>query len=303
MLSPNNLSSHRVSKTSLPFLPIKSRQRSPNRYNPPMNNSIRSYSFTFALLTLCLCAGSLNAQEATAADVAEVKETTLWDRFEQGGWAMWPLLGLSVGAIGLIMYNGMMIRPKVLAPEESIQQLKELAAALDIEGLNAYCEANINPITNIFAAGMERITPDEFDPESVGRAVEDATAEELAGPFSMINFLNVIANIAPMVGMLGTVSGMVKAFGNIASSGGMADPVTMANNISEALITTMSGLTVAIPAMFAYFLIKNKYGKIVAGMSRSIGGIYHVLGLAVRNPDLAASLAQQDGLAQDGVSE
>lgn len=244
----------------------------------------------------------LHAQAASAEE-AEVTETTLMDRWEQGGWAMWPLLMLSVAGVGLIVYNFMMVRPKVLAPDGSINHLKQLSASLDIEGINQYCENTVNPVTNIFSAGMERITPQEFDPESIQSAMDDATAEELSGPFTMINFLNVVANIAPMVGMLGTVSGMVKAFGNIAKAGGMADPAVMANNISEALITTMSGLTVAIPAMFFYFFFKNKYGKIVAGMQRSIGDIYHTLVVTVRNPEAATYAAAEEEYYEEGTEE
>lgn len=239
----------------------------------------------FLLISASALTG-LHAQDASAA--AGATEITMADRWEQGGWAMWPLLALSIGGVGLIVYNFMMVRRKVLAPQGSIDQLKALALNLDIDGINTYCENTVNPVTNIFAAGMERISPTDFDPAAIQLAMDDATAEELAGPFAMINFLNVVANIAPMVGMTGTVSGMVKAFGNIAASGGMADPAVMATNISEALITTMSGLVVAIPAMFFYFFFKNKYGKMVASLNRSIGDIYHTLIVTARNPEAAA---------------
>ena len=238
-------------------------------------------------------------QQASAAD--NVQETTLMDRWNQGGWAMYPLALLSIAAFGLIVYNFIMVRKKVLTPDTSIQDLQDMAASLDVDGINDHCENNPNPVTNIFAAGMERVSAEDFDPEAIQSAMDDASAEELATPFSMINFLNIVANVAPMVGMLGTVSGMVKAFGNIAKAGGMADPATMANNISEALITTMSGLAIAIPAMIFYFFFKNKYGKLVAGMQRSLGDIYHSLVVTVRNPNAGAY--QAEGYAEEGYYE
>lgn len=245
-------------------------------------------SFLTVLLLLIIPLASLNAQDASAQ--ADVTETTLADRWSQGGWAMYPLAILSIAGAGLIIYNCMMLRTKVLSPEGSINQLEQMSAALDVDGINQYCENTVNPVTNIFSAGMERISVDDFDPDAIQSAMDDAAGEELAAPFSMVNYLNVVANISPLVGMLGTVSGMVKAFGNIAKAGGMADPAVMANNISEALITTMSGLAVAIPCMFFYFFFKNKYGKIVAVMNRSLGDIYHTLVVTARNPDAAAAV-------------
>ena len=95
---------------------------------------------------------------------------------------------------------------------------------------------------------------------------------ELARPFVFVNYLQVIASVSPMVGLLGTVSGMVKAFRTI-SEQGMGRPELLANNISEALVTTASGLMVAIPALIAYFFFKNKYGKIAASVSQVLGRI------------------------------
>lgn len=254
-----------------------------------MKQRFRSLFPAIALMLILSCAG-LSAQDATAAEPDGSQ--SIGDYWTKGGWAMWPLLFLSVSGVGLIAYNAMMIRQKVLAPKDSINQLQQLTGTLDIDGINNYCENTNNPITNVFAAGIERITPEDFDPEAIRDAMDDAAAEELAAPYTMVNYLNVVSNVAPLVGMLGTVSGMVKAFGSIAASGGMADPAEMANNISEALITTASGLIVAIPTMLGYFFFKNKYGKIVASMTRSLGDIYYTLVVTVRNPEAAYAAAE-----------
>ena len=99
--------------------------------------------------------------------------------------------------------------------------------------------------------------------------------------FVLINYLNVIATLAPMVGLLGTVSGMVKAF-NVIAAQGTGDPKLLAGNISEALITTASGMIVGIPAMFFYFFFKNKYGAIVAKVSQQVGDILFIFVNSVR---------------------
>lgn len=124
------------------------------------------------------------------------------------------------------------------------------------------------------AAGLDRVHEDHVDPEAMEKAMEDASAEELAAPFVMINYLSIVATLSPMVGLLGTVSGMVKAFRNIAAQG-MGKPELLADNISEALITTASGLIVAIPAMFFYSFFKNRYGKLVSSVSKITGDLFH----------------------------
>ena len=85
-----------------------------------------------------------------------------------------------------------------------------------------------------------------------------------------------------MVGLLGTVSGMVKAF-NIIGAEGAANAQALAGNISEALITTASGMIVGIPAMFFFFYFKNKYGKITSRVTRIVGDLQFTLGASIKN--------------------
>ena len=85
-----------------------------------------------------------------------------------------------------------------------------------------------------------------------------------------------------MVGMLGTVSGMIKAFRNIAL-GGMGKPELLADNISEALITTAVGLVVGIPAMFAFFFFKSRYARLTSRLARICGDLHHTLTFALTN--------------------
>ena len=84
-----------------------------------------------------------------------------------------------------------------------------------------------------------------------------------------INYLSIIGGTAPMLGLLGTVSGMIKAF-SVMSQGGMGDPSKLAGSIGEALITTATGLVIAIPAMIFYFIFKNNFLKTMSTMSRKI---------------------------------
>ena len=93
-------------------------------------------------------------------------------------------------------------------------------------------------------------------------AIAEAVGREEAQVGFWINFLSLITGVAPMIGLLGTVSGMIGAFQKI-GMGGMGKPELLASNIGEALITTATGLCIAIPAMFAYFIFRNNLSRIV----------------------------------------
>ena len=137
--------------------------------------------------------------------------------------------------------------------------------------------------TNIIAAGLNRVDLNKYNPEPIKEAIEEASSEELAGPFVYINYLSVVGSLSPMVGLLGTVSGMVKAF-NVIEAEGAGSAQALAGNISEALITTATGMIVGIPAMFFFFYFKNKYGKITSRTARVVGDIEFTLTKAASQP-------------------
>jgi len=224
-------------------------------------------------------------EEVVGEEAAADSGRSLIDMIKVGGWAMYPLGALSVGGIALILYNFIAVRPKKLLDVDKLEEVGGKARGFNIEEAQQLCAENPSPLTNIAAAGLERITADYVDVESMEKAMEEASVEELSGPFVYINYLSVIATLSPMVGLLGTVSGMVKAFNAIAAQG-VGQPQALANNISEALITTATGMIIGIPAMFFYFYFKNKYGRITSSVSRIIGDFHH---------EFVASIRKQQG--------
>lgn len=98
--------------------------------------------------------------------------------------------------------------------------------------------------------------------EKVELMLSESLEAEENGVGQWINYLNVIASVAPMIGLLGTVSGMISAFQTI-SAGGMGKPELLAGNIGEALITTATGLVIGIPAMIAYFIMRNRLNNMM----------------------------------------
>jgi len=271
---------------------MKSFQRSENLIN------FKSFTNPYTLMklkknhiiTLLISAGlfftllsPLSAQDDAASlasgdDLAELveapEEKSLLDMIKAGGWAMWPLGLLSVATLGLAVYNGIALRTQNFIDEELIEKLEASINAGDFEGAYAQCAEAPGPITNTLSHVIEESSKDAYaEPDSLEKAFEAASTKELTGPFVLVSYLSIIAAIAPMLGLLGTVSGMVKAFNAIATQG-MGDPGLLADNISEALITTATGMTVGIPAMFFFFFFKNKYGKIVSDITLVLGRFY-----------------------------
>ena len=238
----------------------------------------------FAVATQWVLTLPLSAQDTeVATEIAdESQEKSLIDMYKAGGWAMYPLTLLSIGGFGLIVYNFLAVRPEPILNTAATAQIDEALAAIDVEKAKTICQENPSPITNIIEAGMNRVDVNNFDPEQVREAIEESSSEELAGPFVLINYLSVVGSLSPMVGLLGTVSGMVKAF-NVIEAEGAGSAQALAGNISEALITTATGMIVGIPAMFFFFFFKNRYGNITSRIGRVVGELQFTLNKAIKN--------------------
>ena len=245
--------------------------------NKQSNNSNRAFRWLLFFLCLSFLPWSLTAQDADntapASEIAAARDATLMGAFKQGGIAMYPLLIFSIATVGLVIYNGLYVREEAIINRSVIDnEVLPALDRLDFAAAMEVCEHNKGPVLNILHSGLQTTQRGNFNPEKIDQAFNEAASVELARPFVFVNYLQVIASVSPMVGLLGTVSGMVKAFRTI-SEQGMGRPELLANNISEALVTTASGLMVAIPALIAYFFFKNKYGKIAASVSQVLGRV------------------------------
>ena len=116
----------------------------------------------------------------------------------------------------------------------------------------------------------------EINFQKVQESVEEASVEQMSKLMKPIDMLSIIGAVSPMLGLLGTVSGMIKAFHTMGAQG-MGKPELLAANIGEALITTATGLVIAIPAMFFFFLFKKGFQKTLATLGRNIGFLFDAL--------------------------
>jgi biopolymer transport protein ExbB len=188
---------------------------------------------------------------------------------------MWPLGLFSVATLFFIIRNTLLLRPKNLLRADLKPEIDSLLAQRDLKGVREICQNNPSLMTSVLDAGLERISEHDFDPVHVMEAVEEAGNEQMVTFMKPINYLSIIGGTAPMLGLLGTVSGMIKAFQTIAA-GGMGKPELLAGNIGEALITTAAGLIIAIPAMISYFIFKNNFIKHMSTMGRMVGHFMNV---------------------------
>lgn len=221
------------------------------------------------LVTLLLPLAGLAQQPPPPSPPAEpppaaAQQMTLWDLIKVGGWAMWPLGLCSIGLVSMVIINLRMVSRKNLLPLGVVAPIRAAAQQRDVGQMYTLARSAPNLFTNGLIPGLRKLNPD--DPMASKPDMESAIAESVAREEAQIgfwiNFLSLITGVAPMIGLLGTVSGMIGAFQKI-GMGGMGKPEQLAGNIGEALITTAAGLIIAIPSMFAYFLFRNLLSRIV----------------------------------------
>ncbi len=190
---------------------------------------------------------------------------------------------LIIAGITLIIFNSINVRRKAFIKDDVIDPIMDAVKGLDIEGAKSLCDQYKLPITSIMKGGLERIQDDELDIEAIEKGLDENAALHMSKPFTWINMLNTVGSIAPMVGLLGTVVGMIGAFAVLTSAGmGGEASKQMAGNIGSALWTTAAGLVVAIPCLISYFLFKTKFGNIAAEVNKVTGSMVFTLVRAAR---------------------
>jgi biopolymer transport protein ExbB len=171
------------------------------------------------------------------------------------------LLALSLTAAYLVFEHLMTIRRSELMPEGLSDQVRELLLAGRLGEADQTCRQQPSFLAFVLLNGLSE---SDGGWSAVEKAMEDAAAEQSARLFRKIEYLSVIGNIAPMVGLLGTVTGMIFAFQQVASTHGAAGAADLAEGIYQALVTTVGGLIVAIPSLGAFAVFRNRLDQLVA---------------------------------------
>jgi biopolymer transport protein ExbB len=172
----------------------------------------------------------------------------MWSYFVKGGLVMWPLLALSVLGVTVAIWRWLALRQAMIETGALQAALRDRLLATDIAGAIAACDERPGPVSNIVKAGLLKVGRPK---DEVELSLQDASAHEVALLERGLPVLATIAMVAPLLGFLGTVTGMINSFDALAAVG-LNNPAAVASGISEALITTAAGLIIAIPVQTAY---------------------------------------------------
>lgn len=187
-------------------------------------------------------------------------ELSIWALCVEGGWIMIPLALLALICIYIFFERLIVIRTASKYDETFMRRIRDYIHEGEIESAENLCRANPTPFGRLIAKGISRIGRPTND---VLAAIENTGNIEVADLSKGLPWLATTAAGAPMLGFLGTVIGMVKAFYSIASNGNAAQIGTFAGGIYTALVTTVAGLVVGIAAMFAYNFLVARINKIM----------------------------------------
>jgi biopolymer transport protein ExbB len=181
-----------------------------------------------------------------------------------GGWLMLPIIGCSIIAAGIVWERLWTLQPKRVLPLNLAKQVREWVSKDQLGPEHLQRLHQSSPLGQMLAAGLaNRHQPREVIKESI----EDAGRHAVHELERYLSPLGTIAAISPLMGLLGTVIGMIKVFAAITASG-VGNPGVLAGGISEALITTAAGLSVAIPALICYRYLRGKVDSLVIRMEK-----------------------------------
>jgi biopolymer transport protein ExbB len=201
--------------------------------------------------------------EPAAAD--QPKELTLFELLAKGGSLMYPLYLCSIVMVAFIVERAISLRRGRVLPPATVDRLRSALSdspgSLNTKELLEELQMQTNPIARVVTAGLrkaERTIPE------IEKAIEDAGAKEVAKMQQNNRMLSNVASIAPLLGLLGTITGMISAFMTVAAKEeALGRTELLAAGIYEALVTTAAGLTIAIPALVFYFYYQERVEKLV----------------------------------------
>ena len=201
------------------------------------------------------------AQKDSTDEAVGDKENFLIVLARANGWFFGPLLLLlSFVMVALIMMSAMQVRRDVLLPQSFVEAFEQHLTNKDYQGAYETAKSDDSFVARVLEAGLRKLN------RGYNEAIEgmqEVGEDENMALEHRISYLALIGSIAPMIGLMGTVWGMIGAFEEIATSVSQPKPKDLAANIQTALITTLEGLMIAIPAMVAYSILRNRVSRYV----------------------------------------
>ena len=186
------------------------------------------------------------------------------DFFTKGGIFMYPILLCSITALAIFIERLWNLRQAQVIPRDLVSNVEDLIRREKIHEAAMLCQNNRSSLAQIFLVGIKNFGRTR---EAIKEHLEEVGRQEVASLGRFVEGLGTIAGISTLLGLLGTISGMIKIFSEI-SNQAVVNPGSLAGGISEALITTYAGLTVAIPTIVMYKYLQSKSNALILEMER-----------------------------------
>jgi biopolymer transport protein ExbB len=188
----------------------------------------------------------------------------MWEIIQAGGPVMWPIIACSIGAAAIILERLWTLQEKRVIPRELTDKVWKLVETRTLTDRHITALENNSPLGRVLAAGLQNR---DRGREIMKEVVEDTGRHVVHELERFLNTLGTIAAITPLLGLLGTVTGMISAFEAITTQG-VGDARVLSGGIGEALITTAAGLIVAIPALIGYRYLRGRVDALVIEMEK-----------------------------------
>jgi biopolymer transport protein ExbB len=204
----------------------------------------------------------------------------MWEIVQAGGALMWPIMLCSVVAAAITLERLWTLQDRRVLPPDLMQKVWKLVEAHQINDKVILALEHNSPLGRLLAAGLQnRHRPREILMERL----EDTGRHVVYELERYLNTLGTIAGVSPLLGLLGTVTGIIKAF-NALNAGGAGDPRMLSGGIAEALVATAAGLTVAIPSLIMYRYLRGRVERIVVEMEKNALRLVDAVDAAGRRP-------------------
>jgi biopolymer transport protein ExbB len=198
----------------------------------------------------------------------------LFEIFLKGGFIMWLILATSIAGLAVVIDRFLVLRKARINVPAFMVRIRGFIKKKDISGAISYCMEEKSPVANIVRKGLKKY---KYGHDRVKEAIENAGSQEIAKLEKGLTILATVSGIAPLLGFLGTVTGMIQAFMTIQDLAGAANPSDLAGGIWEALITTAFGLIVGIPALAFYNYFLSAVKRLVGEMETVANDVVDVI--------------------------
>ena len=214
-------------------------------------------------MNLMLSAVADSTAVANVANEVTSSSMSVWELFQSGGWLMWVLLALGGVVVFIFIERFVAIRKASKFDMNFMNRIRDYISEGRVGAALDACRRTNTPIARMIEKGIERIGRPMGD---VQNAIENAANLEVAKLEKGLPYLSMISGGAPMIGFLGTVIGMVQAFMAMEGAGGVVDMSVLAGGMYVAMLTTVAGLIVGIPAYFGYNYLVARIERLVFRM-------------------------------------